>query len=221
MLVKNYMTRHPVMIESHKQVMEAQRVMAESKIRHLPVVGDGKRLLGLVTPQRLQIHPERLASLNVWEITRFLAELTVDKVMIHGKGLTTISPEATLEDAAMLMIKHKLNGLPVVEGDIVVGIITDTDLLIEFGNLLGANDDGWRATVRVPNRSGEFAKLYSAILGRGWGIMAAGSVRSPKVDDHWDLVVKIRGGTEEEVAEMVAGVGGQELTDLRHTDRMT
>ena len=223
MLVKQYMTRHPILIEPHRRIVDAQRIMAENRVRHVPVVSDGKRLLGLLTRQRLQIAPERLSSLDVWEITRMLTDLTVAEVMAKGADLKTIAPEATLEDAAALMIKHKIGGLPVVEeGDIVVGIITDTDLLLEFQQLLGAYDPGWRLTVRVPPRRGEFGKLYSAIIDKGWGVMAMGSNRSPKKEEYWDMMIKVRGPAQaEDLKALINGLEGQEILDLRETTEHT
>lgn len=215
MLVKDYMTRHPIMIEPHLRVVEAQQLMTENGIRHLPVVGEGKRLLGLITRQRLQIHPDKLGSLEVWEITRYLTGLTVDKVMIKGKDLRTTSPDVTLEDAADLLIRYKIGGLPVVENGIVVGIITETDLLTELQNLLGANDLGWRVTMRIPDRRGEYSKLTRAISERGWGIMAMGSVRSPKHSDSWDMVLKIRGCTREELIALLENIEDQQIVDIR------
>ncbi len=129
MLVKDYMTRHPIMIESSVKVTEAQKIMMENRIRHLPVVGDGKRLLGLVTRQRLSIPPERLSSLDVWEITRYLSDLTVNQVMVTGADLQTIAAHATLEEAADLLIRHKIGGLPVVEDGRLVGLVTRADVL--------------------------------------------------------------------------------------------
>ncbi|MCP5096358.1 MAG: CBS domain-containing protein [Chloroflexi bacterium] len=215
MFVKDYMTRHPIMIEPDKPLFEAQKVMGESSIRHIPVVGDGKRLLGLITRERLQISPTKLTSLNVWEITRYLANLSVDKVMVKGADLHTIGSDATLEDAAELMSQYKVGGLPVVEDDIVVGVITETDLLHEFRNLLGANDPGWRVTMRVPDRTGEFTKLGSAMTNKGWGIMAMGSIRSPKTPDHWDIVLKVRGCTEAELRQVLKGIEDQQIIDVR------
>ncbi len=215
MLVKDYMTRHPVTIEPHKRIIEAQKLMTESKIRHLPVVGDGKRLLGLVTRQRLQVAPDKLGSLEVWEITRYLSDLRIDRVMVKGADLKTIEPDATLEEAAALMIQHKIGGLPVIEDHVLIGIITETDLLIELQNLLGAQDPGWRVTVRVPDRRGEFSKLTSAILGKGWGIMAMGSVRSPKNPDTWDIVIKIRDCTQDQLLEALKQVEDQKIVDVR------
>lgn len=217
MLIKDYMTRHPIMIEPEKRVVEAQKLMVENNIRHLPVVGDGKRLLGFVTRQRLSIQPERLASLDVWEIARYLSDLNVAKVMVTGNDLHTIHPEATIEEAADLLIRNKISGLPVVEDDVVVGIITETDLLIELQNLLGAIEDGWRVTMRVPDRRGEFSKLTLALAERGWGIMAMGSSRTPRQADKWDVVLKVRNCTRAELEGVLKGVPDQEIVDVRET----
>jgi acetoin utilization protein AcuB len=191
--------------------------MVENQIRHLPVVGDGKRLLGLVTRQRLAIPPETLGSLDVWEITRYLADLRVKKVMVSGADLKTIGPEATLEEAADLMIQHKVGGLPVVEGGIVAGIITETDLLVELQNLLGAKEPGWRVVMRVPNKRGEYLRLTRAISDQGWGIMALGSVRSPRQAEGYDIVLKVRHCSRSELEAVLKGMEGQELLDLRET----
>lgn len=217
MLVRDYMTRHPIMVEPSLKVAEAQRIMAENHIRHLPVVGDGKRLLGLVTRQRLAIHPDRLGSLDVWEITRYLADLTVGKVMVGGADLQTVAPDATLEEAANLMIRYKVGGLPVCEDGVVAGIITETDLLTELRNLLGAIEPGLRVTVRVPDRIGEFRKLIKVISDNGWGIMAMGSVRTPKHADKWDLVLKVRRCTRDELVTALQAIPDQEIVDLRET----
>lgn len=217
MLVKDYMTRHPIMVEPHLRVTEAQKLMTVNGIRHLPVVGDGKRLLGMVTRQRLTIPPERISSLDVWEITRYLADLTVGKVMVTGPDLRTVGPDATLEDAADLMIRHKVSGLPVVEHGIVIGIITETDLLIELQNLLGAIDPGYRVTIRVPNRRGEFLKITRTISDHGWGLMAMGAVRSPRGGNTWDIVVKVRRCSQEDLIAALSAIQDQQIVDVRET----
>jgi acetoin utilization protein AcuB len=142
----------------------------------------------------------------------------VAKVMINGPDLHTIHPDATIEEAAEVMIANKISGVPVVEqGGIVVGIITETDLLIELRNLLGAIDPGWRVVVRVPDRDGEFRKLIRVISDNGWGIMALGSVRTPKRPDRWDLIVKVRHAQRDELVRAISQIDDQELVDLRET----
>lgn len=217
MFVKDYMTRHPILIEPGKKVIEVQQLMVENNVRHLPVVGDGKRLLGLCTRERLQIPPDRFGSLNVWEITRFLADLTVDKVMIKAVDLHTIGPETAIEDAARLLTHHKIGGLVVVEDGMVVGVITETDLLVELQELLGAYDPGWRVTIRIPDNTGESDKITSVIHGNGWGIMAMGAVRTPKQSGKWDVVVKICDCEKDELVAALAKIEGQEIIDVRET----
>lgn len=218
MLVKDYMTRHPILVEPSLRVIEAQKIMAENNIRHLPVVGSGKRLLGLVTRRRLSIPPEQLSSLDVWEITRYLSDLTVGKVMVKGDDLYTIGGDATLEEAADLIIRSKISGLPVVEeGNVVVGIITETDLLIELQNLLGSKDSGWRVVMRVPDRRGEFHKIIHTIYDKGWGIMAMGSVRSPRSEETWDIVFKVRRCTRGDLMAALETIPDQKIVDVRET----
>lgn len=217
MLVKDYMTKHPIMIAADMRIADAQRLMMDNNIRHLPVVADGKRLVGIVTRQRLSIPPEQLGSLDVWEITRYLSTLTVGKVMIGGPDLKTIGPEATLEEAADLMLRNKISGLSVCVDGVVVGMLTDTDLLVELMNLLGAIDTGWRIVMRVPDRLGEFSRLTRAISERGWGIMAMGSVRSPRQPDKWDIILKVRHASHADLMQVLSGLHEQEIIDVRET----
>jgi len=217
MFVRDYMTRHPVMAEPTMSIVEAQGMMAEAKVRHLPVIETGKRLIGLVTRQRMRIPPTELSSLNVWEITRFLSNLTVKDVMVKQQDLVTIEPDATLEEAAQLMVKNKIGCLPVLEEGIVVGIITEIDLLNELTDLLGGSIPGVRVTMRVPDKIGEFAKVTSAIASQGWGIYAGGSVPAPKHPGYWDIVFKLRNVPKEDVVAVVKKIEGQELVDVRET----
>lgn len=218
MLVKDYMTRHPLMVQPTMSIVEAQRFMGENNIRHLPIVGDGKRLLGLVTRQTLLVDPGRLGSLDLWDIARTLTELTVQDVMIKARDVVTVDPDATLEDAAKIMVKRKLGGLPVLEEGVVVGIITDTDLLAHLTDLLGEHVPGVRVTLRAPERVGVLAEVTNAVAEQGWGIYASGYVRTPKQPDHWDYVFKVRRASKEEFVAVLEKVPDIEILDVRETD---
>ena len=217
MLVKDYMTRHPIMIAPETSATEAQKVMFENKLRHLPVVGDGKRLLGLITRDRLSVPPSDLGSLDVWEISRLLSNLSVKDVMLKRTELITTDQNATLEIAAQQMLTHKVGCLPVLEEEIVIGIITETDLLNQLSNLLGGKVEGVRVTIRVPDKIGEFAKVTSALTSKGWGIYASGSLPSPKRPGFWDLVVKVRNANQEDLVAVLERIEGQEIIDVRIT----
>jgi acetoin utilization protein AcuB len=151
MLVKDYMTKHPLMVQPTMPVIEAQRFMGENNIRHLPIVGTGKRLLGLATRQTLLVQPATLGSLNVWEITRFLSNLTIGDVMVKAEDVITMEKDATVEEAARIMVEKKIGCLPVLEDSIVVGIITEIDLLAQLMEMLATRVPGVRVTVRMPD----------------------------------------------------------------------
>ena len=215
MLVKDCMTRHPIMISPTTPATEAQQIMAENHIRHLPVIGSGKRLLGLITRQRLAMKPEEMGSLNVWEITRRLSDLTAEKVMLKAARVQKISPDVTVEQASNAMTTHKVGCLPVVDDGVVVGIITEIDLLQSFEVMLGLPGAGVRVTIDMPNRRGEFVKLMSRLVERNWGVMGVGTFPNKRRDGYYFTVVKITDVTADEVRAAIAGISDQEIVDIR------
>ena len=216
MLVRDYMTRHPLMAGPGMSIIDAQRYMGENNIRHLPVAGDGKRLLGLVTRQRLLVEPGRLGSLDVWEIADYLSRITVKDVMIRPRDVVTIHLDATIEEAAQVMVEKKIGCLPVLQDRVVVGIITEADLLAELMELMSLSHRGVRLTVRMPDHErGELAKLVAKVAEQGWGIAALGGVPAPKTPGMWDAVIKIRHVTLDETVAALNQVEGHEVIDAR------
>lgn len=216
MLVNDCMTRHPILVPPTMQATEAQHLMQENRIRHLPVVGDGKRLIGLVTQMSFALDPGSLGSLDMWEISRKLSRLTVGDVMTPAPSVITITPDRTIERAAHLMIEHKISCLPVVEqGDVVAGILTEIDLLNAFQMMLGLPCEGVRATIRMPDRPGEFAKLSRLLGEHKWGVMGIGTFPSPRREGYYDAVIKIRGVTSEEARIALGHLDDQEVVDIR------
>lgn len=215
MLVKDYMTRHPILIPPETAATEAQRLMTENSIRHLPVVGDGKRLLGLITGQRLSLKPDTLGSLDVWEITRYVSDLSVEQLMLDVDEVHTIEPERTIERAARSMSEHKIGCLPVIEEEIVVGILSEIDMLRALQDMLGFAMEGVRVTMRMPDQEGEFAKLTTFIANEGWGITGIGGFPTPRRPGFYDVVLKICQVTTDQVGEKLGSIDGQELVDIR------
>lgn len=215
MLVNDCMTRHPILISLRMPAAEAQQIMAENNVRHLPVVGAGKRLVGLITRQCLAIKPDALASLNVWEISRYLANMTVERVMVRAEHVQTIGPDRTVERAAKMMTEHKIGCLPVIDDDVVAGILTETDLLRAFQEMLGIRSDGIRVTVRVPDRKGEFAKIFGVVAAHGWGIIGVGSFPSRRAPGYYDMVLKITEVGKDEVMAALGQIPEQEIVDVR------
>lgn len=216
MLVNDCMTRHPVMVPPTMLAAEAEHLMHENHIRHLPVVGDGKRLLGLVDHTSFALDPGTLGSLDMWEITRYLSRMSVSDVMQPADGVVTIGPDRTVERAARVMIERKVACLPVVdEGGVVVGILSEVDLLHAFQLMLGLPFEGVRVTIRMPDRPGEFAKLSAVLGAQGWGVMGIGTFPSPRREAYYDAVVKIHNVSSADARQVLSRIPDQEIVDIR------
>lgn len=125
-LVSNWMTPNPITIDPPVTLPQAQKLMRERKIRRLPVVDQGK-LVGIVTLGDLRgAEPSDASTLSIFEAHYLLAKLTIEKIMTWEP--VTIRPDATIQQAAKLMLEHKIGGLPVVDNDRLVGIITESDI---------------------------------------------------------------------------------------------
>jgi CBS domain-containing protein len=119
------MTPNPITITLHTTLPEAHRLIREHNIRRLPVV-DHDKLVGIVTLGDIrEARPSNATTLSVYELNYLLDTLTAKDFMTRTP--VTISPEATVQEAAKLMLEHKIGGIPVVEDGKLVGIITETD----------------------------------------------------------------------------------------------
>jgi acetoin utilization protein AcuB len=101
--------------------------MITKHIRRLPVMKKN-RLVGIITRGDVRgAEASGATSLNIWELNYILAKLDVEKIMTPQP--ITISPEASLAEAAQVMLKHKISSLPVVDKqEKLVGIITESDI---------------------------------------------------------------------------------------------
>lgn len=124
--VRDWMTPNPITIQPKTTLPEAHQVMRVSHIRRLPVVENGE-LVGIVTLGDVrEAEPSDATSLSIYEMHYLLSKLTVNKIMTRDP--LTISPDASIRQAARLLLEHKIGGLPVMEGKRLVGIITESDI---------------------------------------------------------------------------------------------
>jgi len=128
--VKDWMTSEVITVESSCPLPEAYWLMIENKIRRLPVVDDGT-LVGIVALENLRrVNPISIAGLDILHINEMLAKLPIRQLMTENP--ITISPTASLIEAARKMLQHKISALPVLEGSELVGIITESDIFRAF-----------------------------------------------------------------------------------------
>ena len=161
MFVKNHMTPNPITVEPNTPIFEALNLMKKHRIKQLPVVEDGK-LLGLVTERDLlTVSPSPATTLSIYEINYLLSRMTVKEVMI--KSPARISPDATIEEAAVIMREHRFGSLLVMEGENLVGIITESDLFEALIKIFGFRRPGVRLVLEVENKLGTLADLLGIV----------------------------------------------------------
>jgi CBS domain-containing protein len=123
--VRNWMTHNPITITIHTTLPEAHLLIYKHNIRRLPVMNKGK-LVGIVTLGDIrEAQASDATTLSVYELNYMLDRLTAREFMTPDP--IVISPDATIAEAARLMVDHKIGGLPVLEGGESIGIITETD----------------------------------------------------------------------------------------------
>jgi CBS domain-containing protein len=121
------MNRDLVTVDKQASLRRARRILDQHRIRHLLVV-EGKRLVGIVTDRDLrQAAPSSKSPLTISERQEFMDELKVLEVM--SRKLITASSTTTIREAAKVMVSEKIGCLPVVDGNQLVGIVTQSDLL--------------------------------------------------------------------------------------------
>ena len=146
--VEDIMTRHPKTLPSNASLADARRLMTEFEIRHIPVLGDG-RVVGLVTLR--DVLAASSSVLDETEDQRVEHDSHIPLSEVMTATLDLVAPGAGLRDTALLMRNHRHGCLPVIEGEQLVGIITDTDFVevsihlleqLESGEQLDEGDSG-------------------------------------------------------------------------------
>jgi acetoin utilization protein AcuB len=189
--------------------------MQAQKVRHLPVVNKSGEMVGLVTEgDLLKAEPSDVTALSIWEIHSLLDRVTVKSVMI--RDVITTTEDVPIEEAAHLLLEHKIGCLPVMRAGKLVGIITESDLFRTFMELFAARQKGLRITMEVPDREGELAKVAHTIALQGGDIASCGVFMAPD-PVKWGLVLKIRNVDRQSLTTALAEIEGSNILDVRET----
>jgi acetoin utilization protein AcuB len=177
MLVKDRMTPNPKVIGPETSHPEALRILHKEKFRYLPVVDKAGKVIGVVTEtDLLHASPSSATSLSIYEMNYLLANLKVREVM--SSPPITVPEDAPIEEAARLMIDKVIGCLPVMRGDQLVGVITETDIFKTFVEILARGTAVLRLTLRSPDNPGELARLTGVIARLGGNIHTVASFHS-------------------------------------------
>jgi acetoin utilization protein AcuB len=204
------MTPKPVTVETTTSLKEALELLRSQPFRHLPVVDGEEKLVGIVTERSLLLSsPTSATTLSVFEVDYILSHTEVGQVM--SSPVISVKPGLPLEEAAQVMIDHRIGCLPVVEDDKLVGIISDTDIFRIFAEGLGAGHPSLRISVTIPEEVGSLAKVTSCIADIGGNIHSMGLFWGDKPEDRV-VTLRVEGVDRGVAVEALEKTGTQVVT---------
>jgi acetoin utilization protein AcuB len=176
-LVKDVMQAHPVTATPETRLPQLVRLLQRRGFRHLPVV-DGGKLVGIISDRDVKQSTASAASTaGGRERDRLLEELTAGQIM--ARAVVTIGPMMGVDEAARLMATRKISALPVTEGDRLVGIVTETDVLQLFVRALGVLEPSSRLDVILRDQAAGLGELVRAVEEAGIRIASVMTLAMP------------------------------------------
>jgi acetoin utilization protein AcuB len=201
-----------VTVPPETTLLSAQSILEENQINHLLVVDSAGDLMGIVSDRDLKKSwASSATTLSKNELMYLLDQVTVASIM--AKKTLTIAPGTTIERAALLMNENRINALPVLDGDTLVGIITSRDVIKVLLEAIGIEKDSARLTVLVKDRIGVISDISQALRDQGINIR---SLFTWPENDHpgvYFLVVRVPADVGEKAA---AGLEQQGFKVLPH-----
>lgn len=174
MLVGERMSHPVITVSPELPIQDALVQMHKDRVSRYPVVNARGKLVGIVSEDDLlNASPSDVSTLSIFEMNYLLSKITVERVMTSE--VITVADDVPLEEAARIMTDHRIGGMPVMHGDKLVGIITETDLFKILLEMLGARHEGVRLTVQINEVPGTLHDLSGAIAKIGGNLIAIGS----------------------------------------------
>lgn len=214
MIISDVMSKNPVYVNPDTSVTDAKALMIKEKISKLPVLDKSNRLVGIITKNDLQkAGPSDASTLDIWELGYLLSKLKVEKIMI--KDVVTVQCNEVVEEAARIMADKKIGCLPVLNGDILTGIITETDLFQAFVNMFGARHPGVRAMIELAEKPGELAKIANAVAEKNGNIVSIVTCEGSDVSKR-DITMKISNISKSDIEDILNSCNAK-ILDIRET----
>lgn len=161
MLVKDVMQAHPVTAILETRLPQLVRLLQRRGFRHVPVL-DGGKLVGIISDRDVKQCMASAASMTDGRARdQLLDELTAGQIM--ARAVVTIGPMCGVEEAARLMATRKISALPVTEGDRLVGIVTETDVLQLFVRALGVLEPSSRLDVILRDKTAGLGEVVRTV----------------------------------------------------------
>jgi acetoin utilization protein AcuB len=193
--VRERIQRNPLTITPDTDFFKARDLIREKGVRHLPVVDKSNRVVGMVTDRDIrEAAPSDATLLGAQELNYLLGKLKVSAFMTPKEKLITITPDTLIEEAVQLMHDNKIGCLPVLEGDKLYGIFTETDALDLLVDVFGFKEKGTRLSVALEDKPGTMFGILEVFKKHNVNVI---SMVSPSFMLEGKRIVAIRIRTED------------------------
>ncbi len=171
MLVRNWMTPNVITVNPDTSLLKTGKLMRDNNVRRMPVVSNDGKLVGIVSDRDVRdASPSKATTLDMYEMHYLLAEIKASTIMTPNPF--TVKPDDTVEMAAMLMLDHKIGGLPVVDQGNLVGIISEQDVFKALVNITGVREESFQVGFSIANRQGAMKPIFDLVRKRGARILS-------------------------------------------------
>jgi len=197
MRVSKWMSPKVLTLQPSDSISTAIHLMKEKRIRRIPIVNGGGKLVGIVSDRDLKdVSPSRATTLDIWELHAVLDKLKIGDIMT--KKPVTVTPETPIERAAQIMLEKRVEGLPVLDAKgALVGILTEGDVFRALVDITGAEKKRTRVNLVIPDRAGSIREVADTVRAQGGTIFSILTSTSKVPAGKRELVMRVEGPTPE------------------------
>jgi acetoin utilization protein AcuB len=200
MFVADWMTKNVSTVSGNTNIAEAIKIMREKRIKHLPVVDEKAKVVGILSDRDIKEYtPSKVSSFDVHELNYILFTTKVKAIM--KKKVLTTSPTTAIEDAAMTMLDNDIGCLPVVSGNRLIGIISDRDLFRVLVDITGVRQGGERFFLVLKDRPNVTREALDTIKKHGFGLESILTTYEKADKGYKRVVVRTKGTGDRAAAE--------------------
>jgi acetoin utilization protein AcuB len=179
MLVKDIMQHDVACVHPETHLEEVVRLLQRRGVRHLPVL-DHEDLVGIISDRDLKsVLPNPVTKLSTTATPADSNGLTAGDIMT--KRVITVEPMVSVEDAARMLMEERIGALPVMDGGALVGIVTETDVLLLFVRAMGILEPSSRLDVLLPDEPASFGRMVHTIESAGVAVSSIVTLANPSL----------------------------------------
>ncbi|ANB55776.1 ACT domain protein [Anoxybacillus sp. B7M1] len=182
MIVEQIMKTNIFTLHPNSTITDAINLVKQKRIRHIPIVDEEQRILGIVTDRDI-----RDASPSIFHAHEHLEDFEKPISTLMKTDVITGHPLDFVEEIAALFYEHRISCLPIETDGKLVGMVTETDLLYTLVQLTGAHQPGSQIEVKVPNYSGILSEVAAVFAKRNMNISSV--LVYPDSDERYKILV--------------------------------